>query len=810
VTARAPDAAPAGLIFLAVLVANGPALLHLVTSNPLVINANLVLPGKSGWLPGLPYIDPNAGYTTQALGHLAALDWLHGHVPWWNPYEGLGSPLAGEMQSGAFFPLTLVLALHQGMLVLQVLLESITGWATYLLLKQLGIGRTIATAGGVAFGLCGTYAWFAHAPIRPVMLLPVCLLGVEHAVTAALRQRRGGWQLLAVGIGLSVLAGFPEVAFLDAAFVGWWFLIRLTGPSRRQWRRIATKVAGGVAVGVALGAPLIVAFTGYLPYANVGAHSGAIAHGALPTEGLPQLVLPYSLGPVFGFRTATPGPALLSDLWGNVGGYLTVTIIAAALVGLIGRRQRWLRLGLGAWVLITLLRVYGYPPLVRTMSSLPGFRVTAFYRYAAPTWELAVVVLAGLGLDDIARARSRRRSLVATASITGVVAVWAAVTAWPLLDHVTSPGHPAATGHVYTVASLIGALVALAVLVGGATLAGGPRHRHASSGHHDNQRRRRWGRILMAVAVGGESVVLLGFTYLSAPTPTPLQSGSVNWLQAHLGTYRFYTLGPIQPNYGSYFGIAQANSEDLPTPAAWTTYIEGRLDSNARSDGFTALSRKNPDEPTPAQELTRNLVNYESVGVRFVVEDASGRDIQGQPFPGAGSPPWPLGPRLVYHDNFAEIWELPHPAPAFSLTPVVGAGRSPDPSCTVVGSGWDRATIRCLHPTTLIRKVQYVPGWTAHLLDSDRSLAARQEGPAGLFQQVRVPAGTTTVVFTYLPPHEDLAIALAVLAAMTLLASLTYGVLAEVRRTRDERSAPGMDPEATSRRQVGEPEGQVH
>ena len=61
----------------------------------------------------------------------------------------------------------------------------------------------------------------------------------------------------------------------------------------------------------------------------------------------------------------------------------------------------------------------------------------------------------------------------------------------------------------------------------------------------------------MAGALGVESVLLLFFTYLSAPPPTALSTGAVHWLQVHLGTSRFLTLGPIQPNYGSYFGIAQ-------------------------------------------------------------------------------------------------------------------------------------------------------------------------------------------------------------------------------------------------------------
>ena len=63
---------------------------------------------------GRPMIDPNVGFITQAIGHQSAIDLLHGHLPWWNYYEGLGQPLVGEMQSAAFFPLTLLFALSVG------------------------------------------------------------------------------------------------------------------------------------------------------------------------------------------------------------------------------------------------------------------------------------------------------------------------------------------------------------------------------------------------------------------------------------------------------------------------------------------------------------------------------------------------------------------------------------------------------------------------------------------------------------------------------------------------------------------------
>jgi hypothetical protein len=779
VNVRWPSLIPLLVITAAVICANLPVLLHLVTANPLVLNANLASPSQA-LLPGVPYADPNAGWTTQALGHLAALDWLHGHIPWWNPFEGVGSPLAGEMQSGAFFPLTILLAFHNGLLFMQLALEALTGWSTYFLVRRLGVGRTFSTAAGVAFGLCGTYAWFAHAPIRPIVFLPLCLVGVERAVDAAQAERRGGWHLLAVAIALSILAGFPETAFIDAVFVAWWSLLRLAGPGRQWWRRIVAKLASGIVIGIGLSAPLVVAFADYLKYADDAGHNGSLAYRTLSPQGLVQLLLPYSLGPVSAVHWLTPSSRSISLLWGNVGGYLTVGLVACALVGLVGNRQRILRIGLGAWVLVCLLRVYGFSPVVHLLAAVPGIRLTAFYRYSQPSWELAVIVLAGLGLDDLARNATRRRTFVAGATVTGLLAVWAAATAWSLLRGATAPpGHRGVDAAPYVLGSVAFAGITLGLLATAAWLAG----RSSGSGgpgrlqqRERSERSRRRGRILMAGVVGAESVLLFGFTYLSAPTPTALQTGSVTWLQHHLGNSRFATLGPIQPDYGSYFGIADASMTDVPTPKAWDAYFASRLDTTA-----TPVL-------TPAQELTAHLPNFEALGVRFIVESADGRDPNGNPWPALRSPPWPAGPRLVYHDSFAEIWQLPSAAPLFSFAGE-GTGQHSQKSglCTVTGEGWDQATVRCSHPSLLIRRVLYLPGWSADEHGASVPVTADRGGPAHLFQNVPLPAGTTTVHFTYLPPHELPAIVIAVLLVVLLVGSLVWAI---AQRSADRSRAP--------------------
>ena len=532
------------------------------------------------------------------------MDWLHGHIPWWNPYEGVGSPLAGEMQSGAFFLPTFLLLFHQGMLYLQIFLETATGWATYLLARRMGVGRTFSIAGGVAFGLCGSYAWLTHAPVRPILLLPLSLLGVERALTAARERRPGGWRLLAVALAFSILAGFPETTLIDGIFVAWWALLRMSGPGRDCWRSMVAKLAAGVAAGVALAAPLLVAFLTFLPHANIGGHGPVEAHSSLPSAGISQLLLPYSLGPINAFR----GGGLLAGnvdaitaLWGSVGGYLTVTLVAAALVGLVGRRNRRLRVGLGAWVLLCLLRTFGFGPAVFLMAGIPGINATAFYRYADASWELAIVVLAVLGLDDVARLLTPRRVLVRSGLLTAGLAAWAGAAVWGVMGGAATftAGHHG-RGDPYIVASwLLAGVVLAALLIGGWRSA---RNFAADLSRRTRQIKRR-GRILAAAAICAESVLLLGFTYGSAPPPTTLQLGSVAWLQSHLGTYRFATMGPIQPNYGSFFQIAQANTTDLPIASDWVVYVNSMLDTNSPTLIFTGAATIDPQAESPADRI---------------------------------------------------------------------------------------------------------------------------------------------------------------------------------------------------------------
>ena len=147
------------------------------------------------------------------------------------------------------------------------------------MLVRLDVGRTLATAGGVAFALCGTFAWLAIEPIRVLCLFPLCLLGVERVLSAAAADRPWGWRLLAVGLAGSFLAGYPETFLIDAIFVGVWTSPGCIGPGRGHVRTMVGKLARPVGASLALALPLVVAFLDYLRFADTGGHDSGPTPG---------------------------------------------------------------------------------------------------------------------------------------------------------------------------------------------------------------------------------------------------------------------------------------------------------------------------------------------------------------------------------------------------------------------------------------------------------------------------------------------------------------------------------------------------
>jgi hypothetical protein len=222
-----------------------------------------------------------------------------------------------------------------------------------------------------------------------------------------------------------------------------------------------------------------------------------------------------------------------------------------------------------------------------------------------------------------------------------------------------------------------------------------------------------------------DSLVMFIIPQLSAPRSTSINIKPVSFLQQNLGNYRFYSMGPIMPNYGSYFGIASINTNNEPTPKSWSKYISNSLDSNANPLVFVGLPSNslNPAGLTPAEAFVQNLENYEYVGVKYLVANNGTLD-QAQISAAQLKP--------VFQDNTstAVIYELPHPDPYFQL--VKG-------TCSLL--------VQSKTASVLLRRELYMPGWSGTI--NGHKVIISASGP--LFQSIRLPAGTDRIDFQYEP-----------------------------------------------------------
>lgn len=119
-----------------------------------------------------------------------------------------------------------------------------------------------------------------------------------------------------------------------------------------------------------------------------------------------------------------------------------------------------------------------------------------------------------------------------------------------------------------------------------------------------------------------DATVMFAIPTLSNPRSGTIDKAAIGFLQQNLGLERFYTLGPIQANYGAYFNIASINHNYLPVPRLWTGWVMTHLDRGADPIVFNGNFSRGANQPSAEQELRGNLAAYEEAGVKYVVTPA--------------------------------------------------------------------------------------------------------------------------------------------------------------------------------------------
>jgi hypothetical protein len=713
------------LLILAPILVKAPLLLGLLLPDPALLQGGMTIglqPGILNGYPPFPTIDPNIAFTSHALGRRAVLELLSGNLPWWNHFEGVGVPLAGEMQSAALFPLTWLLLLKDGQLYMHIALQIIAGTSTWALLRRLGCNVPGALTGALVFEFNGTFAWLANAVINPIAFLPVTILGIEKIFEHVTHARKGGIAWLAIGLAASLYAGFPEVAYLDGLLALLWTIVRIAELPSAQRRIFLFRIVYGGLAGLAIAAPIVVAFFDYLPLANTGGHdAGGFALAHISPAYLLALFIPYAFGGIFTLPQ-------FNDFWGNVGGYAGCVLMVLAVYGVLGATHRRLRIALFLWVIASLLITFGAPGTTTLTRVIPGFKLIALYRYLPASWEFSLCVLAAFALSDLMTAPNWTRLKVATGLVViGCLASWAVLKA-----HGLQPAGRLAHG---------GLIAGILVLIATVCVVWLPQSV-------------KWRSRALAMFASLEALLYFIVPTLSFPSKGTLDLAPVHFLQANLGVQRFATLGPIAPNYGSFFGIASVNHNDLPIPKDWTTYVERHLDNNTSPIIFNGGARNDPAGPGAADNLVTNLDGYARAGVRYVVVPKDFATL-----PGFGklahhlSMSTPPVLTRVFESQTMQILELADPRSYFTA-----------PGCTLAAENRNTVRVRCAQPSTLTRLELYMPGWTATVDDRPEVINRTDE----IFQSMRVPAGDARVVYAFQPPYMRWAYFLFVLGWLCL------------------------------------------
>ena len=673
---------------------------------------------------GRPMIDPNVGFITQPLGHQAAMDLLHGHLPWWNYFQGLGQPLVGEMQSAALLPLTLLFALSSGLVWFHISLEVIAGVSTYFLARRLSLPMFLATVAGILFALNGTYAWLGNAVLNPVAFLPMLLLGVEMILDSSSSSSKRGWYVAAIALALSLYAGFPEVAYFDGLFSGAWALVRLFSIPRINRPRALRRLGLGGVMGVILALPVLIPFEDFLKVGDVGAHSGSVdALVHLPTTAAPMLFDPYVYGTLFSNANA-------DLIWGMVGGYFGASVGALALAGLFGPRLRTLRSFLAIWTLAGVAGEFNILHARVIWNLIPLVKSASFPRYIMPSCEMAVILLAVFGLMDFV-ASTRARRLLTSASIFMVL-----VLVWSLREARSLNQDVVLTNKAHVIVVLLGLLPFIALLL---LLVLG---RFSSA---------RVTPLLIALVVVGESLLLFMVPTAESAKQITIDYAPIHFLQQHQGDERFVDFAVLTPNWGTEFGLNELSSIDLPFPRAFKDFIEKDLYPGLKPGNQFLIKGGMTGIVAMESEVVHHLHAYENASVKYLLIPSS---VIINPQLTA------LGVTQVFHDSLANIYQLPYTRSFFSTSST---------SCTVTSSSDDQATVNCPNAgATLLRTELSMPGWKATL----NGHAATITTVNGVYQQIALPKGTSNVAYTYVPPHERYAILLALLAALFLIGSL--------------------------------------
>ncbi|MFO0981815.1 MAG: hypothetical protein U1E76_08755 [Planctomycetota bacterium] len=357
-----------------------------------------------------------------------------GEAPIWNPHQYLGQPLLANLAFAVFYvtlPIALWLGPVRGYAVALLLHLIVFGAGSFRFLLRRGLRPKCAAFGAIAAMFSGFVGAHVHLPmyVHVSAYFPWLLLGAEWLVE---RAHRRAVAALALCVGLSLLAGFPQISVIQLVATMAYAAGHESGRGRAGIRlRPGCCFAVAIVLGVALSAVQL------LPATELLRHSlrrEPLARARLVAKALePQLlagfVVPHlfqdPITPVAGGEQPQGESAELPTaqrwLGHDTAGKLDVqnnfvenTVYAGLLVlvlALLGAWRRGRARAFTAMAVVALLVAAGAPGFIDVARAVPGFAAGSPKRILALS-SAAIAYLAAFGLEAFLERPSRGRCVV--------------------------------------------------------------------------------------------------------------------------------------------------------------------------------------------------------------------------------------------------------------------------------------------------------------------------------------------------------------------------------------------------------------
>ncbi|MGH2569598.1 MAG: hypothetical protein ACRDGR_00140, partial [bacterium] len=346
----------------------------------------------------------------------------------WCPGMFAGYPLFAETQTGALYPLTFPLFLllpatlaFSWSVLLHFALAGIGAWQ---LARRLGAGPAGALLAGVAWEMSGfVVAHVVHFNLLiGAALAPWALRFAWEAWDGSLRAA----VLLAATIACLLLGAHPYATMMTLLLAAIALVVR--AGLGVQLLRGGALLAVAVAAGAALAAVQVLPTRDLLARTPRGeaADWSFLTFGSFPPWHVATLVAPDLFGtPVNGSFWAGPDWSHFAETCAYAG----VATLALAAAALVLRRDAATSLLATTAALSFVFMLGKYTPAYRVLTWIPLWQSTRLPGRFALLFDLAVALLAGLGLDALLRERSAARRRVAVAVGAGALLLLAAAAA---------------------------------------------------------------------------------------------------------------------------------------------------------------------------------------------------------------------------------------------------------------------------------------------------------------------------------------------------------------------------------------------